>query len=177
MSRRRIATSLVALTAAALLAGCGTGLEATTIKETGREDGASTDVGGLNGIAVRRLHVAAGLEAGHAAGGTAYVTGGLINSSGSADALVGASSDVAGSVTLVVDGTPTTQVALPAQGVAPSGWAIALNGLTQDLAPASYVRVTLEFQRAGRVTLDVPVHAGDTGLKDREEAQDPYEAE
>jgi copper(I)-binding protein len=177
VSRRRIATSLVALASAALLAGCGTGLEATTIKETGREDGASTDVGGLNGIAVRRLHVEPGLEEGHAAGATAYVTGGLVNNSTSADALVGASSDAASSVTLVVDGTPTTQVALPAQGTAPGTWAVALNGLTEELAPASYIRVTLEFQRAGRVTLDVPVEAGDTGLKDREEAQDPYEAE
>ena len=94
-----------------------------------------------------------------------------------ADALVSATSDVAGTVTLLVAGTPTTSVAIPAQGTAPQDWAISLGGLTRDLEPATYVTVTLQFERAGRVTLDVPVHAGDTGLEDREAEQEPYEVE
>ncbi|HUR13373.1 MAG TPA: copper chaperone PCu(A)C [Mycobacteriales bacterium] len=179
MSRRPVsALALALLTSAALLTGCGTGLEARTYQEVGREDGAAASVGGRSGIAIRHLHVAPPssgqvLEA----GATALVVGGLVNNGPSADALVGAASDVAGAVTLLVDGSPTTEVALPAKGAAPQSWALALTGLNRGLPPATYVTVTLEFAHAGRVTLQVPVHAGDQGLDDREEAQDPYEAE
>ncbi len=177
MSRRPV-SALALLISAALLTGCGTGLEARTYQETGREDGAVADLGGRQGIAVRHLHVAppATGEA-HEAGSTAFVVGGLVNNGTSADALVGASSDVAGAVTLLVDGTPTAEIAVPAGGAAPQSWTVALSGLTRVLAPASYVSVTLEFRRAGRVILQVPVHPGDTGLSEREEAQDPYHVE
>ena len=174
MSRRTV-SALAALGTAALLTGCGTGLEARTYQETGREDGAVADLGGKSGLAIRHLHVAPpATGAAVEAGSTAFVVGGLVNNSGSADALIGASSPVAGAVTLLVDGSPTTEVAVPAKGAAPQSWAIALAGLNRGLPPTTYVEVTLEFARAGRVTLQVPVHAGDQGLQDREAAQDPY---
>ena len=176
MSRRPL-SALALLLGAALLAGCGTGLQSQTYRENGREDGTVADVGGDNGIAVRHLHITAptaGSE--HGVGGTAFLTGGLVNTGGSTDALVGVSSDV-GTVTLLVDGTPTTQVAIPANGAAPTTWAVALSNLKRVLPAASYVTVTLEFQRAGRVTLQVPVFAGDNGLTDRPAAQDPYHVE
>lgn len=174
MSRRPV-SALALLVSAALLAGCGTGLQARTYRETGREDGATADLGGVSGLAIRHLHVAPPATGTAAeAGSTAFVVGGLVNNGGSADALVGASSDVAGAVTLLVDGSPTTEVAVPAGGAAPQSWALALSGLTRGLTPATYVSVTLEFRRAGRVTLQVPVYAGDQGLQDRPQAQDPY---
>lgn len=177
MSRRPV--SAVALVVSALLlAGCGTGLNSRTYQENGREDGAVADLGGRTGIAVRHLHIAAPLAgSAHDLGSTAFVTGGLVNNGTSADALVGASSDVAGAVTLLVDGTPTADVAVPARGAAPTTWAVALSSLTRALPAASYVTVTLEFQRAGRVTLQVPVFPGDTGLEHREPAQDPHHVE
>ena len=85
--------------------------------------------------------------------------------------------DVAGAVTLLVDGTPTAEVAVPANGAAPTTWAVAFTDLRRPLAVTEYVPVTLEFQRAGRVTLQVPVFAGDNGLQDREPEQDPYHVE
>ena len=173
MSRRPV---IAALLSTALLSACGTGLQAKTYQEIGRQDGAAADLGGATGIAVRHLHVdppAAGSA--FEINGNASVTGGLVNNGGSADALVGASSDAARDATLLVDGTPTTEVAIPARGAAPTSWSVSLTGLTREVHAATYISVTLEFQRAGRVTLQVPVHAGDNGLEDREEAQDPYE--
>ena len=50
-----------------------------------------------------------------------------------------------------------------------------LSGLSGDLVSGQYVDVTLTFEKAGKSTeLRVPVRSGDTGLADREEAQDPY---
>jgi copper(I)-binding protein len=177
VSRRPVSAAAL-LASAALLAGCGTGLEARTYQEVGREDGAVANVGGHTGIQVRHLHVAPPASGTQVeAGSTAFVVGGLVNAGGSADSLVGATSDVAGAVQLLVDGTPTTEVAIPAGGAAPQGWALALSGLSRALTPATYVPVTLEFRHAGRVTLDVPVYAGDQGLDDRTPAQDPYAVE
>ena len=173
MSRRPV---IAALLSTALLSACGTGLQAKTYQEIGRQDGAVADLGGATGLSVRHLHVTPP-PSGSAfdIGGTAFVTGGLVSNGGSADALVGASSDVAKAVTLLVDGTPTTEVAIPAHGTAPTTWSLALTDLSRPVHAATYVSVTLEFQRAGRVTLQVPVHAGDNGLQDREAEQDPYE--
>jgi len=175
---RRPVSALALLTSAALLTGCGTGLHSRTYQEHGREDGAVANVGGRTGIAVRHLHLTApptGLA--HGVGGVTFLTGGLVNTGGSNDALVGVTSDVAGAVTLLVDGTPTAEVAVPANGAAPTTWAVAFTDLRRPLAVTEYVPVTLEFQRAGRVTLQVPVFAGDNGLQDREPEQDPYHVE
>lgn len=177
MSRRPV-SALALLVGAALLAGCGTGLSPRTYQEVGREDGAVANLGGLTGIQVRHLHVAppatgTQLEA----GATALVVGGLVNGGSSADALVGATSSVAGAVQLLVDGTPTTEVAIPAGGAAPQGWSLALSGLSTALSPATYIPVTLEFRRAGRVTLQVPVYAADQAVDERTPAQDPYHVE
>jgi copper(I)-binding protein len=175
VSRRPVSAAAL-LASAALLAGCGTGLSPRTYQEVGRQDGAAANVGGHTGIEVRQLHVAPPATGSQVeAGSTAFVVGGLVNAGGSADALVGATSDVAGAVQLLVDNTPTTEVAIPAGGAAPQGWALALSGLSRGLAPATYIPVTLEFRHAGRVTLDVPVYAGDQALDERSPAQDPYE--
>jgi hypothetical protein len=111
---RLVPLSAVALSAV-LLSACGTGLQAKTYSEVGRQDGARVDVGDLS---VRNLHVT----------------------------------------------PPLSGSAIP-------------TGLTRDLAAGTYVSVTLTFQKAARVTLQVPVRAGDNGLADRQAEQDPYGAE
>jgi copper(I)-binding protein len=177
VSRRPLAVAAVALSALALSA-CGTSLHgAKTYTEHGRQDGALADVGGRTGVAVRDLHVeppATGSQLDQ--GSTAFVTGGLVNDGSTPDALLSASSDVATSATLTVGGQPVTSVAIPALGAAPQDWAVQLDGLTQATHVAEYVGVTLVFEHAGRITLQVPVRAGDNGLPSRSPEQDPYAA-
>jgi copper(I)-binding protein len=176
VSRRTASAALVL--GAVLLSGCGTGLHATTYKERGRMDAAETDIGGRTGLAVRNLQIGAPTSGDTIpTGGTAFVTGSIVNNGTSPDALVGAGSDVAGAATLLVSGSPTTEVALPAGGTAPGTWSIALTGLTRALTATALVPVTLEFRRAGRVTVQVPVAPAPGALEDRTPAQDPYHVE
>ncbi|MGZ6825292.1 MAG: copper chaperone PCu(A)C [Mycobacteriales bacterium] len=170
MNRRLVTVSTVALSAA-LLSACGTGLHAQTYKEVGRADGASTN---LQALQVRNLHIAPPDTAGGTITGTATVVGTLVNNGGTADALVSASTDAASSASLTDNGQPATQVAVPANGLAPGTWAITLTGLTQPLRPGSYITMTLVFDKAGRTTLQVPVRAGDNGVSGRDQLQDPY---
>jgi copper(I)-binding protein len=174
VSRRPLA--LVApLACAAVLAGCGTGLEPKTYQETGRQDGAFATVGGRQGVHVQRLMVSGPvIGSTFAAGETAVATGGLVNNSKEDDALVGATSDVSPAVTLLVDGQPVQQVPIPAGGVAPAGWSLGLTSLSRELHVGTYITISLELQRAGKITLRVPVEAGDNGLTGRTPEEDPY---
>jgi copper(I)-binding protein len=172
---RRPATLAVVLASAALVSACGTGLHAVTYQEQGRTDGAATDVGGRDGIAVRDLHVE-GPSTGSTLeqGGTALVTGGIASTGQTADTLVGASSDVAAGATLQVDGQTVSSIPVSPQSAVPAGWSVLLTGLTRTVHVAEYVEVTLVFERGGRVTLQVPVRAGDNGLSVRTPEQDPH---
>lgn len=163
LSRRPAAAALFAVV---LASGCGTGLHARTYQEQGREDGAAANVGGSNGIAVRNLHL-------EQTGGFVLVTGGLVNNGNQPDTLLGATTDAASGVDLTVDGSSVPSVDIPPLGAAPQGWALDLSGLTSQLTPATYIGVTLEFAHAGRITLQVPVSPGDTGLAQRTPEQDP----
>jgi hypothetical protein len=172
---RRPALALAAMLSATLLSGCGVGLHNRTYQEHGREDGAVADLAGGSGLAIRNLHLvppATGSILG--LGSSAVVVGGLVNKGTQDDKLVGATSDVAGGVTLLLDGSPVTDVVVPALGAADQTWSLQLNGLTRSVAAAQYVGVTLEFARAGRVTLQVPLFAGQNGLADRTPEQNPY---
>lgn len=174
MSRRPV-TLVALLASAAVAAGCGTGLQAQTYKETGRHDGATATVGGREGVAVQRIHVTGPASGStYAAGDAALATGGLVNNGTTSDALIGASSDIAPAVSLLVDGKPVQQVQLPPAGAAPAGWALQLTGLSREVHVGTYVTIALEFQRAGKVTLQVPVDAGDNGLRQRTADEDPY---
>ncbi len=174
MSRRPVALTVVALSAA-LLSACGTGQHAKTYSEVGRQDGAHADLGGADSVHVRNLHV---LPPGSGStldqGSTAYVTGGVVNDGPAADALIGAESDAAASAQLTLAGKPVDAIELPAQGIAPADWAVELSDLSSTFHAAEYLPVTLVFQHAGRITLQVPVYAGDNGLPSRSPEQDPY---
>jgi len=160
---------------AGLLAGCGTGLEARTYQESGREDGAVADVGGRTGIAIRHLHVEGPAKGSTLdAGSTAVVLGAFVNNGPVADALVSATSEVAGSSQLLLDGKPVTAIPVPAFGSAGTTWSIRLIDLKGTLHVGQYVGIHLSFAKAGRVSLRLPLHAGDNGLDTREVSQDPY---
>jgi copper(I)-binding protein len=178
VSRRPVtvtAKAVAVLLSAAALSACGTGLNAVTYKETGRVDGAVADVGGRTGIAVRHLHVAPPAEGSvHEPGSTALVLGGLSNGGSTDDALVGVTVTGATGAALTLDGVAVDAVPVPAGKTADSGWAIRLDGLTNGLHVAQSVEVVLTFAKAGRVTLSVPVLAGDNGLEERHPEQDPY---
>lgn len=170
MSRRPL-TVAAAVLCAAVLSACGTGLQAQTYKETGRQDSATTDLGRL---AVRNLHVEAPADGNVlASGDQAVLTGTFVNGGASNDSLTALTTDAAGSVGLTVDDRPATAVAVPAGGES-GQWTAVLGALTKDLHAGEYISVTLTFAGAGRATVQVPIRAGNNGLSSRTPEQDPY---
>jgi copper(I)-binding protein len=171
VSRRLVPAALVVAFA---LAGCGTGLQNQTYKERSIRDFDNLTVGSLE---VRNLGVDAPASGSVIAAdeGTAVVTGSVINTGDTADALTGATSTVAASAQLQLDGADVSADPVPAGSDAGTTWAVVLTGLKKDLLVGTYVDVQLTFEKAGRTeTLSIPVRSGDHGLADREEAQDPY---
>ena len=168
---RLVNVAAVVLCGAALSA-CGTGLEAQTYKARTPYDYTNAELGDLS---LRNLAIEAPLSDGVLAkGDVATLTGAVVNTGATDDALTSASSDAAATAKLLVDGSPVTSVPVPASGTSGTTWAVSLEGLTKDLRAGQYVTVTLTFDKAGRTTLQVPVRSGDNGLGDREPLQDPY---
>jgi copper(I)-binding protein len=134
------------------LAGCEAGNNAPTLNWHQPTDGAGTAIGN---IAIRDVFVlGAPLGGTLAAGQSAGLFFAVVNS-GSPDRLVSVSAPgAAKSATL-----PGGQVALAAdQAVLLSPQPkVILDGLTRALAGGTFIRVTLSFQNAGSVTLNVPV--------------------
>jgi copper(I)-binding protein len=96
----------------------------------------------------------------------AYMT--LVNTGNAADRLIRATSDVAATVELhtvimeneVAQMRPVEAIEVPANGrteLKPGGYHVMLMDLTRDLQVGDTVRLTLTFERAGDVQLDVPV--------------------
>jgi copper(I)-binding protein len=116
--------------------------------------------------------MAQGAPGGHGApaagmgNGAVYVT--IENHGGTPDALLGASTDVAGTVELhetINEGGVMRMRPLPKFDVAggaklemkPGGHHIMLLGLKRDLKTGDRVKVTLTFEKAGRMALEAPV--------------------
>jgi copper(I)-binding protein len=157
--------------AAALLSACGTGLAAKTYSETGRRDSGDADLGT---IAVRNVHIdEPATQNVVAAGAEATVSGVIVNSGTTDDALVGASSPVAASARLKEGAADVAVIPVPAKGTA-STWRIVLTGISKPLRAGQFISLTLEFKDAGHTTIQVPVRAGNNGLDTRPEAQNPY---
>jgi copper(I)-binding protein len=104
----------------------------------------------------------------HAASGNGAVYVTLRNAGHEPDALVGASSDAAESVELhetiregdVMRMRPVTKLQVPAGGVLemkPGGLHIMLINLKRGLRPGDRIHVTLNFEHAAPVSLEVPV--------------------
>jgi periplasmic copper chaperone A len=101
--------------------------------------------------------------------GAVYMT--LNNKTGSADRLIGASSDAADKLQIhemkVVNGVMQMRqldngLPIPAGGsvvLEPSSYHVMLIGLKKPLAPGETFPLTLTFQKAGNISVTVPVHA------------------
>lgn len=169
MSRRSTAL-LAAATVTAALTGCGTGMQAQTYQQNGRQDSAVADI---DQLVIRNLHVQGPAAGVIPAGGEAVLTGSFINRGTAADRLRDITSDLATTVTLTLDGQPVTGIEVPAQGAAGT-WTAVLSGLTREVRAGEYIPVTLTFATNGQTKLRVPVQTGDNGLIGREVHQDPY---
>ncbi len=92
----------------------------------------------------------------------------IVNDGSAADALIGASSNVAKVVELhetliknnVAEMDPVAQVEIPAHGrieLKPGGFHLMLIGLTQDLTVGETLKLTLQFEKSGAIVLNVPI--------------------
>jgi copper(I)-binding protein len=151
--RRRLLVGAIALLVPAL-AGCEAGLNAPTLEFHPAAAGATTSV---NDISISNVFVL-GPPSGSTlpAGSSASLFLGLYNNGGNGDTLVSASAPAAAQSVTITGGS----VSLPPQtGVDLTGPEpkVVLSGLTTSLQGGENVDVTLNFQTAGPVTLDVPV--------------------
>jgi len=124
--------------------------------------------GNSDGIAVLEAWARPGLRGDNSA---VYLT--INNRTNQGDGLIGANSDVAGGTEIHLSkmdaaGTMTMQrqdlVVIPAKDsveLAPGGLHIMLVNLGKDLSVGDTFPVTLEFQRAGDITIEVEVKQSD----------------
>lgn len=168
---RRTAPALLALF---LLAGCGTA--APTVDLDDPMGTAGDAVASIGAIDIRDAAIA---PADDAEGGTAHPAGSdvelrlvAVNTGDAADRLVSVSSPLAGDVgisgeqaliggsTLLVGDTGST---VPAGAASVTRATVTLDDLRRALSVGPTYPVTLTFQRAGSVTLELPVDNPDRG--------------
>lgn len=174
------AAGAVALTGMLALSGCGTGQLAQTANQTSAVNGISSQVGQ---IAIRDARVA---YPPRSADGNVYPAGGaaplevtLLNTASVPDRLIGVRSPAASAVRVGGDPTMPQNVPLVAQVAAEGGvqpgnrpLTIELGGLTAPIRPGLSTTVTFSFERAGSVTLQVPIAAPPEGTEpERAEAE------
>jgi copper(I)-binding protein len=181
------AKSVVAIgvvTGALALAGCGAGQITQTSTQVAGVGGAQGSVGDVSIRNAEFEYTATENASVYTRGEDAPLKMSIINSAATDDKLVSASSPVARSVrisgksvltagqTLVVEGAPAVAAAAsgtatPAPSAAPTtaaaaadtdkGAQIVLIGVNQEIRPGLNYPVTLTFQKAGTVTVGVPV--------------------
>lgn len=165
---RRSGTLVALALSAAALSACGSGLEAQTYKPRTAAAGTDASVGDV--VQARNLGLNP-FEQGDLKG--LALTGAFVNSDDQDDALVNVTSDVAGSIRL--DSAAGQDVlVVPARSSSGTQWAVVLTELTREVLPGQYVDLTLEFARAGRTTVSVPVRANEITLDERAQLQNPY---
>jgi periplasmic copper chaperone A len=95
-----------------------------------------------------------------------YMT--INNSGGSSDNLIAAQSDVVGSIALqlsqmsngVMKLIPQQKIEVPANGqvkLEPAGYHLMMIGLKRDLAVGDKVKLTLTFEKAGKISIEAEV--------------------
>ena len=150
---RRLCIAVVAVLIPAL-AGCEAGTNAPTQRWHQPTDGAATV---LHGIAIRNVFVlGAPPNAALAAGKSAGLFLALFNS-GSPDRLLSISAPGTAKSVQLPGGSPVALAG--SQGVLLTGPQpkVILTGLVRSLPGGSFIPVTMNFQNAGSVTLNVPV--------------------
>lgn len=189
-TRRTGVAAIGAVIGALALAGCGAGQITQTSSQVASVSGAQANVGSI-GIRDAQFEYAATENASvYTRGGNAPLELTIVNSGGTDDRLVSASSPVARSVRIsgntvisggrivLVEGEPAAAAPLPAPGAGPAaqpstsaaptsaalapdseptGANIVLIGVNQEIRPGLNYPVTLTFQKAGAVTVNVPV--------------------
>lgn len=159
MTRPRTRTGLIIglpALAAALLSGCGAGLEAQTYQPRAAGDSSSLTV---DGLAIRHVHVEAPEEnSGWAKGDDAEVAITVVSQKATDDRLVSASSPLAESVD--VD-APGEEFQVPSYGSSDPEAKLVLRGFTQAAPSASYVPITLVFASGTRAVVNAPVGVDD----------------
>lgn len=176
--RLRLASAALGLGAALALTGCSAGQITETDTQVAAVDGAS---GEANGLAIRDAQLTFPTKGTtYPAGSSAPVRAVLANQNSEGDRLVQAHSPYAASVELAGKTDLPGQTALHAEGKAgstsqqPSGQnqpaseggpldqleiQITLKGLTQEIGPGVTIPVTFVFEKAGPVTVQVPIGA------------------
>jgi copper(I)-binding protein len=136
------------------IAGCEAGNNAPTLEFHAAAAGSQADV---NGIKISNAFVLGAPSGGTLpAGQSASLFLSLYNGGSSNDKLVSATATgSAGSVTL--DGGSVTLPAYTAVDLTGPSPSVVLESLSKPLAAGGYVPVTLDFEHAGTVTLQVPV--------------------
>jgi periplasmic copper chaperone A len=92
----------------------------------------------------------------------------IINDGDEADTLIGVASEVASSTEMhetriendVAQMVPVPRVDVPAHGsieFKPGGYHVMLVGLTQDLKEGNTLKLTLQFEKSGAISVDVPI--------------------
>jgi copper(I)-binding protein len=92
----------------------------------------------------------------------------IVNDGGEADTLIGVVSEIANSAEIhetriendVAQMIPVSRLDIPAHGrveFKPSGYHVMLVGLTQDLKEGDSLKLTLQFEKSGAITIDVPI--------------------
>jgi len=155
-SRKLVANSVLIGAVALLIpvtAGCEAGLNAPTLEFHQVAAGAYTQV---NGISVSNLFVL-GAPAGSSlpAGASASVFLSLFNGGAGDDTLVSVTSGSAASAQLT-SGTVSIPVSSQVNLTGPQP-SVVLTGLTKPLTAGQSIPVTLNFEHAGSVTVQVPV--------------------
>jgi copper(I)-binding protein len=103
---------------------------------------------------------------GSGANSAAYLV--IVNDGSEADSLIGVASEVADSAEMhetriennLAQMVPVSRVEVPAHGsieFKPGGYHVMLVGLTQDLKVGNTLKLTLQFEKSGEITLDVPI--------------------
>jgi copper(I)-binding protein len=133
--------------------------------------GATPTMQGMKGASGSATPAVQGMP-GMAGGGTTSAAYFVISNHGSeADTLVGASSGVASKAEMhetrivndVAQMVPIPSLDVPAGGrveFKPGGYHLMLEGLNQDLKVGETIQLTLQFEKSGAITLDVPIQAG-----------------
>lgn len=166
----RAAARLLAATLALALTGCGAGFQAQTYQERTVADVSNTAVGPL---ALRGVSIVPDRTGVVEAGSDAVVRMTVVSTGAEDDTLLEASSPVAEQVDLVRQ--PGEQVVdqldIPALGTTGDTAAVVLRGLSERLRAGEYLELTLRFERAGEVTVEVPVATTGVYDEDRERSE------
>ncbi len=138
-----------------VIAGCEAGNDAPTLEFHPASGGAQTV---FNGISITDAFVLGAPSGSLPSGSSAGLFLSLYNGSSTSDELTSVSAAGAAS-SVAVSGTTVTlpvDASVNLTGPQPK---VVLNSLTQPLDGGAYIPVTLDFQHAGSVTLQVPIEA------------------